>query len=179
MKEDGTAMRDVVASIESEYQRYKTMADKAMAQLGDADLLAATGEESNSIAVIVKHVGGNLASRFTDFLTTDGEKPWRARDEEFETAGATRADLLGGWERGWDVLFRTLASLTDADLTRQVTVRGEAMPVHAALHRSLAHTASHVGQIVYIAKAIRGAAWQTLSIPRGKSAEFNAAMRRP
>lgn len=171
-------MRDVVTSIEAEYHRYKTMADKAMAQLEDGDLMAASGEESNSIAVIVKHVGGNLASRFTDFLTTDGEKPWRARDEEFVAAGATRADLLAAWERGWGVLFGTLAALTDADLARPVAVRGEVMPAHAALHRSLAHTASHVGQIVYIAKAIRGAAWQTLSIARGKSAEFNAAMPR-
>lgn len=161
-------MRTFVQSIESEYARYKTMADKAIQQLSDDEIMLAPGADSNSVAVIVKHVGGNLASRFTDFLTTDGEKPWRQRDEEFETGSAARADVLGVWEKGWGVLFATLSSLTDADLAKTVTIRGEGMPVHVALHRSLAHTASHVGQIVYAAKAMRGAAWQTLSIPRRK-----------
>jgi hypothetical protein len=169
-------MRTFIQSIESEYARYKTMADKAIQQLSDDEVMLAPGADSNSVAVIVKHVGGNLASRFTDFLTTDGEKPWRQRDEEFETGSAARADVLAVWEKGWAVLFATLSSLTDADLTKTVTIRGEGMPAHVALHRSLAHTASHVGQIVYAAKAMRGGAWQTLSIPKGKSAEFNRAM---
>jgi hypothetical protein len=168
-------MRDITASIESEYRRYKTLADKAIAQVSDADLTVAIGSESNPIGVISRHVGGNLASRFTDFLTSDGEKPWRQRDEEFEPAESSRASVLDEWERGWRVLFDTLASLTDAELTRTVTIRSERMPVHVALHRSLAHTASHVGQIVYVAKALRGADWATLSIPRGKSREFDRA----
>jgi Protein of unknown function (DUF1572) len=168
-------MRNVIGSIESEYRRYMMMADKTMAQLTDDQLFIAHGSESNSVAVIVRHVGGNLRSRFTNFLAEDGEKAWRRRDEEFEAAGDTREQIMSEWEQGWAVLLNTLASLTDADLTRTVSIRLETMPVHAALHRSLAHTASHVGQIVYVAKALRGADWQTLSILRGKSAEANKA----
>ena len=162
-------MRTLVESIEAAFCSYKTLADKAIAQVGDEALFWTPSEESNSIAVIAKHIGGNLASRFTDFLTSDGEKPWRQRDEEFEAGTATRQAVLAQWERGWSVLLATLASLTDADLTRGVTVRGEPLPVHGALHRSLAHTASHVGQIIYAAKASSGKDWATLSIPRRPS----------
>jgi Protein of unknown function (DUF1572) len=171
-------MRAFTESIESEYRRYKTMADKAVAQVRDDEFFANGSDASNSIAVIVRHVGGNLLSRFTDFLTSDGEKPWRQRDDEFEQEGQTRVELLEQWERGWGVLFSTLAALSDADLSRQITIRKEPLPVHAALHRSLAHTASHVGQIVYVAKGLRGADWSTLSIARGQSAQFNKSMER-
>jgi hypothetical protein len=140
--------------------------------MNEADLAKAAGED-NSIAVIVWHIGGNLRSRFTDFLTTDGEKPWRNRDKEFEARVVTREELLAKWESGWQALFGALASLTDADLDRKVTIRGRPLAVSDALLRSLAHTSYHVGQIVYIAKSLKGTAWQTLSIPKGASAAYN------
>jgi hypothetical protein len=121
-------------------------------------------------------VAGNLRSRFTDFLTTDGEKPWRRREEEFDERRVARTELLAHWEEGWAPLLSTLKGLADEDLDRTVTVRTEPMRVHEALHRSLAHTSYHVGQIVYIAKAIRGDGWTSLSIPRGQSAAFDQAM---
>ena len=127
----------------------------------------------NSIAVLVWHISGNLKSRFTDFLTTDGEKPWRRRDEEFVARGVSRAELMAKWEDGWRVLLGTLAAMNDEDLSRPITIRQEAMPAHHALYRALAHVAYHVGQIVYLAKAARGDAWTFLTIPPGKSEEFN------
>jgi hypothetical protein len=169
-------MRAFIESVEFEYRRYKTLSDKSMAQVDDREFFATASDGSNSIAAIAKHVGGNLASRFTDFLTTDGEKPWRKRDEEFEAEGTARADVLAVWENGWRALFDTLADLSDADLNRPVVIRGEGLPVHAALHRSLAHTASHAGQIQFAAKAFRGAGWSNLSVPRGQSTAFNQAM---
>jgi hypothetical protein len=172
-------MRAIIGSIEDEYRRHKTLADKALSQVRDDEFFAATSDGANAIGVIVKHVGGNLASRFTEFLTSDGEKPWRQRDEEFEAGAMARSDVMNQWERGWSILFETLAALTDADLSKTVRIRGEALPVHAALHRSLAHTASHAGQIVFAAKAFRGSGWATLSIPRGQSAAFNASMEKP
>jgi uncharacterized damage-inducible protein DinB len=163
----------VIATITAEYRRYKSLGETAIAQLDEADLARASGED-NSIAVIVWHIGGNLRSRFTDFLTTDGEKPWRDRDEEFEARVVTRSELLAKWELGWQALFEALASLTDDDLEKNVTIRGRPLAVSEALLRSLAHTSYHVGQIVYIAKSLRGAAWQTLSIPKGASKTYNA-----
>ena len=158
--------RALVASLEREYRRYKGYAERAFEQVSDAKLKAPLGEGANSIAVLVWHVSGNLRSRFTDFLASDGEKPWRDRDSEFDDREASREEVLEKWEEGWSVLFATLAALTDADLAREVAIRGERMAVHDALHRSLAHTASHVGQIVLLAKALRGADWRTLTIPR-------------
>ncbi|HEX5106915.1 MAG TPA: DUF1572 family protein [Vicinamibacterales bacterium] len=169
-------MRNIIASIEEEYRRYKALAEGAIAQITDADLTAQGPGDSNSIAVILAHLAGNFASRFTDFLTTDGEKPWRDRDREFVPREARRQELLEAWERSWAVLFGALAPLTDDDLLRTVTIRKEALSVHDALHRSLAHTAYHVGQIVYIARASRAGDWRWLSIPPGQSAEYN---RRP
>ncbi len=154
------------------------MADRAMAQLADDQLLAHANPSDNSIAVLVSHVSGNLASRFTDFLTTDGEKPWRQREEEFVARPPRRAELLERWERGWSILFATLAELEDSDLSATVRIRGEALAVHDALHRSLAHTAGHVGQIIYLAKAARGSAWTYLTIPPGRSDEFNPHLKR-
>jgi hypothetical protein len=164
--------RSVIASTTAEFRRYKSLGEAAIAQVNEADLARATGED-NSIAVIVWHIGGNLRSRFTDFLTTDGEKPWRNRDEEFEARMVTREELLAKWESGWQALFGALATLTDTDLDREVTIRGRPLVVSDALLRSLAHTSYHVGQIVYVAKSLNGAAWQTLSIPKGASAAYN------
>lgn len=168
-------MRDLISSIEAEYCRYKALGEAAMNQLGDEALNAADGDVANSITVIVWHLGGNLASRFTDFLTSDGEKSWRNRDDEFAPRTATRAEIIAHWDRGWTALFEALAPMTDADLARTVTIRTQPLRVHEALHRSLAHASYHVGQIVHIAKQHRGAAWQSLSIPRGASAAYNLA----
>ena len=163
----------VIESVRGEYARYKKLAESAMAQVDEAQLSAASSAESNSIAQVCWHISGNLKSRFTDFLTTDGEKPWRHRDEEFEERTVSRADLLAKWEDGWTALFAALDGLSDDDLGREVTIRGQSAPVVEALHRSLAHTAYHVGQIVYLAKESAGARWSSLSIPKGQSAAFN------
>jgi uncharacterized damage-inducible protein DinB len=162
-----------IDSIRSEYLRYKALAEGAIAQIDESQLSADGPAGSNSIATICWHVSGNLRSRFTEFLTTDGEKTWRMRDEEFEPRRVSRAELLEKWEQGWTVLLASLAELTDAHLDRTVTIRSQELSVHDALHRSLAHTSYHVGQIVYIAKAFRGDGWTSLSIPPGQSASFN------
>jgi len=166
----------VLNSIGSEYRRYKGLGEGAIAQLDDADFSKPAGG-GNSIAILVWHISGNLKSRFTDFLTSDGEKPWRARDEEFIDRSVTRAQLLETWEEGWRVLFAALATLQPDDLERTVTIRTQPMAVHDALHRSLAHVSYHVGQIVYIAKALRGDTWKYMSIPPGKSEEFNRRLK--
>ncbi len=163
----------VVRSIEAEFKRYKALGEKAIAQLDGAALSAPPTGGGNSIATICWHVSGNFRSRFTDFLTTDGEKPWRKRDEEFEARAVTRDELLAKWEQGWAVLLDTLQKLSDDDLDRSVTIRGQALSVLEALLRSLAHASYHVGQIVYAAKAARGDDWTYLSIPPGKSDEYN------
>ena len=155
------------------FRYYKKLADGAMAQITDEQLCESLDSEMNSVAVIVKHMAGNMRSRWTDFLTTDGEKPDRHRDFEFEEPPATRAALLAAWEAGWACLFGALQSLTDADLTRTITIRGEAHSVMQAINRQLAHYPHHVGQIVLLAKHFAGERWQTLSVPRRGSAEFN------
>jgi hypothetical protein len=152
---------------------YKKLAERAMDQLTDEQLFEAIDGEANSIAVIVKHMSGNMLSRWTDFLTTDGEKPTRNRDGEFEEPPATRAALLATWEAGWSCVFSALKPLTDADLTRTITIRGEAHSVMQAINRQLAHYACHCGQIVLLAEHFQGTNWKSLSIPRGKSADFN------
>ena len=166
----------IVDSIRSEYRRYKQLGDSSFAQLQDSDLSAGGPGGGNSIAVICWHLSGNLQSRFTDFLTSDGEKPWRQRDEEFAARTVTRAELIAKWEDGWQALFAAIDSLQDSDLDRTVTIRSQPLTVHAALHRSLAHASYHVGQIVYLAKGFRGDAWESLSIPPGQSSSFNAKM---
>jgi hypothetical protein len=173
MDELGAAM---LAETLSTYRKYREMAEKAAAQVDDDAFFRPLSGEENSIALVMKHVGGNLRSRFTDFLTSDGEKPDRDRDGEFETAGETRADVLAAWNAGWDALFAALQSLAPGDLTRTITIRGEPHSVTQALLRSLSHTSSHVGQIVLLAKHWAGDGWRTLSIPRRGSAAFNAAM---
>jgi hypothetical protein len=152
---------------------YKKLAERATAQVPDDRLFTCIDGESNSIAVIVKHMAGNMRSRWTDFLATDGEKPSRNRDSEFEDPPATRADLLALWESGWACLFSALQPLTDADLARTVTIRGEAHSVMQAINRQLAHYPHHIGQIVLLAKHFAHENWQTLSVPRKGSAEFN------
>jgi uncharacterized damage-inducible protein DinB len=167
-------MASTVESIAGEYRRYKALAEAALSQLTDDQLVAPAPGGGNSIATICWHVGGNLRSRFTDFLTTDGEKPWRRREEEFQARSVTMAQLLEHWESGWSPLLATLAALSDADLSRTVTIRGQGLRVDEALHRSLAHASYHVGQVVSAARALRGSAWRFLSIPPGQSAAFNA-----
>ena len=158
-------MRRVIGSIEAEYRRYKALGAGAIAQLADRELSTSGGGEGNSVAVMVWHVAGNLASRFTDFLRSDGEKLWRHREEEFADRTVTRDELLVKWEQGWTVLFEALAGLTDEHLTQQVTIRGQSLAVHDALHRSLAHTSYHVGQIVYLARSLRGDDWRLPQYP--------------
>jgi hypothetical protein len=155
---------------------YKRLAERAIAQVPDEALGAAPDAESNSIAVIVKHLAGNMRSRFTDFLASDGEKPDRKRDTEFEAPPKTRAELMAVWEAGWQHVFNALSPLTDADLGRKIYIRSEAHSVTQAINRQLAHYAYHVGQIVYVAKHFAGAEWTALTIPRGKSEEFLASV---
>ncbi len=153
----------------------KRLAEGALAQLSDEEFFRVLDDgESNSIAVIVKHIAGNARSRFTDFLTSDGEKSWRKRDTEFElTKDETRASLMELWESGYKIVFDTIESLKPGDLTRTVPIRGEPHNVIQALHRANAHFAYHIGQIVFLAKHWKGTDWKTLSIPRGKSEEVN------
>ncbi len=155
------------------FRQYKSLAERAMAQVTDEQLLVAANQESNSIATIVKHMAGNMRSRWTDFLTTDGEKPGRNRDSEFVDPAATRAELMVEWEAGWACVFQALAPLTDADLSRTVTIRGEAHSVMMAINRQMAHYACHTGQIVLLAKQLGHENWHALTVPRNRSAEFN------
>ncbi|MCY4077341.1 MAG: DUF1572 family protein [Acidobacteria bacterium] len=163
--------RTLLTHIEAEYLRYKTLGEGALRQLR-AEEMVMHAAGANSVAVIVWHLAGNLESRFTDFLTSDGEKPWRHRDSEFEPRQATPASIRKKWDRGWRLLLASLRELSDDDLGRSVTIRGIALRVDEALLRSLAHVAYHVGQIVYVAKSRRGDAWQSLTIPPGRSEEY-------
>ncbi|MDX1980947.1 MAG: DUF1572 domain-containing protein [Bryobacteraceae bacterium] len=160
------------------FRYYKRLAERAMAQTSDEQLTLVLSPGANSIAIIVKHLAGNMRSRWTDFLTTDGEKPDRHRDAEFEDPPQTRHALLEMWESGWRCLFDALGPLTDADLGRAVTIRGERHSVLQAINRQLAHYCYHTGQIVALAVQMRGPDWQSLSVPRGGSADFEARVRR-
>ena len=162
-----------------EFKRLKSLGDGALSQISDEQFFACPAAGDNSVAVIVKHVGGNLVSRWADFLTTDGEKPGRNRDAEFQiTAEDDRERLLQVWERGWTLLFAALEPLRDSDLGRTLTIRSEPLTVLQAVNRQLTHYAYHVGQIVYIAKHFCGPSWRSLSIPVGRSAEFNRSPTR-
>jgi uncharacterized damage-inducible protein DinB len=156
------------------FRYYKKLAERAMQQCPDDALFESLDVESNSIAIIVKHMAGNMRSRWTDFLTTDGEKPDRNRDTEFEDAPKTRVELMKLWERGWRHIFDALEPLGDDDLVRKITIRTEPHSVTQAINRQVAHYSYHVGQIVYIAKHLARSKWQTLTVPKKKSAEFNA-----
>ncbi len=166
-------MANVIASLAAEFRRYKTLAEGAFNQLSLSELTETPPSGGNSVAVIGWHVAGNLTSRFTEFLTTDGEKPWRHRETEFAARSLTRDEFMEQWTKGWAVLFDALDHLSDASLDRPVTIRGRSMTVIEALHRSLAHVSYHVGQIVFQARARRGDAWRFLSIPPGQSEAYN------
>jgi hypothetical protein len=156
------------------FQYYKRLGESAMAQCPDEGLVALLDAQSNSIATIVKHLWGNMLSRWTDFLTTDGEKPTRDRDAEFEKPPKNRAEILDLWDAGWKYLFTALQGLQDADLTKTVKIRGEEHSVMQAINRQVAHYNYHVGQIVLLARHYAGANWKSLSVPKNKSKEFNA-----
>ncbi|MFZ0419655.1 MAG: DUF1572 family protein [Candidatus Sulfotelmatobacter sp.] len=159
-----------------QFRGNKRLAEAAVAQLKDEDLFVTLDPESNSVAILVKHLAGNMRSRFTDFLTTDGEKPNRFRDQEFElNAATTRADVLRWWEEGWAQVFATLDALKPEDVMRTVTIRGEPHTVLQAINRQIAHYASHTGQIIFLSKHLRSNDWKTLSIPRGKSEDYKTA----
>ncbi|MDH3493403.1 MAG: DUF1572 domain-containing protein [Acidobacteriota bacterium] len=160
------------------FRAYKKLAEKAMIQVSDEDFFRPLCEESNSIAVNVKHISGNLESRFTDFLTSDGEKPDRDRDSEFIIDENARDRLMERWEYAWNILFDTIESLTADDFRKNVTVRGESHTIAEALNRQLTHYAYHIGQIVFLAKHFRSANWKTLSVPRNRSAEFNEFLKK-
>jgi hypothetical protein len=162
-----------LADSQTLFRHYKKLADEAMKQVSDDQLQIVLDPEMNSIAQTVKHMTGNMRSRWTDFLNSDGEKPDRNRDSEFVDPPATRENLLASWEEGWKLVFEALEPLTDADLGRTVFIRGEAHSVMQAINRQIAHYAYHCGQIVLLAKHFRSHEWKSLSVPRNKSSEFN------
>jgi hypothetical protein len=161
--------RTYLDEVRRQFRGYKRMAEGAIEQCSDNELFRQLDAESNSIAILVQHITGNQRSRFTDFLTSDGEKPDRNRDSEFEPLVKTRDELMKRWEAGWEIVFRTLESVTPEDLVKDVTIRGESYSALRAINRQIAHYSSHIGQIVFLAKHYRSAEWKTLSIPRGKS----------
>ncbi len=166
--------KDYLNSVKKQFEYYKMLGDKTFTQLSDDDFFWQFNEESNSVAMIVKHLHGNMLSRWTDFLTTDGEKDWRNRDEEFEGVVTTKEDVLEEWEAGWQCLFDTLNALTDKDLEGIIYIRNMGHTVVEAINRQLAHYPYHVGQIVFIGKMLADDNWQSLSIPRGNSTQYNA-----
>lgn len=159
------------------FRQFKSLAERAISQATDSQLYELLDEDANSIAIVMQHMGGNMKSRWTNFLSEDGEKPWRNRDREFEQPPTVRVGLLQMWEDGWNCLFQALESLTDADLGRVVPIRGEAHSVTQAINRQVAHCAYHCGQIVLLAKHFQHAQWTSLTVPKGKSEEFNARVR--
>lgn len=161
-------------SMNRQFLYYKSLGEKAIAQIEDEKLFWQLNEDSNSIATIVKHLSGNMISRWTDFLTTNGEKEWRNRDGEFENDIKTRAEVIALWDKGWDRLFKTLNELKPDDLEKIIYIRNEGHTVMEAINRQLAHYPYHVGQIVYVAKIIKSSDWASLSIPRNKSKDYNA-----
>lgn len=155
------------------FRNYKKLADRAIEQVSDEEFFAAIDPESNPIALIVKHIAGNLHSRWKDFLTSDGEKPERNRDSEFELVEDTRESLMAFWESGWQTLFDAIEPLTEDDFSKTITIRGEPHSIIEAINRQLTHYSYHVGQIVFLAKHLKSSEWRTLSVPRNRSAEFN------
>ena len=163
-------------NIVSEFRRYKALGDKTFSQLNDEQILWAPHEDSNSIAIIVKHMVGNMRSRWTHFFTEDGEKTWRQRDLEFEDPFTTKMEMLEAWEAGWQCVFDALAEIDEHNFNTKVTIRGEEHSVIEALNRQLGHYAYHTGQIVMTAKGLLGSSWRSLSIPKGGSEDFNKTM---
>lgn len=169
-------MKDYITSARKQFEYYKMLGEKTFAQLSEEQLFWQYNEESNSIAMIVKHLWGNMLSRWTDFLTSDGEKEWRQRDAEFVNDIATIDELIDKWNEGWACLFKALDSLTTEDLTKEIYIRNEGHSVVEAINRQLAHYPYHIGQIVFIGKMICDEDWNSLSIPRGNSKAFNTEM---
>lgn len=169
-------MKDYITSARKQFEYYKMLGEKTFAQLSEEQLFWQYNEESNSIAMIVKHLWGNMLSRWTDFLTSDGEKEWRQRDAEFENDIASREELLIKWNEGWACLFKALDSLTTEDLNKEIYIRNEGHSVVEAINRQLAHYPYHIGQIVFIGKMVCDINWNSLSIPRGNSKAFNTEM---
>lgn len=161
-------------SVKKQFLYYKTLGEKAMEQLDPEQLFISTNDDTNSIAVIVKHLSGNMLSRWTDFLTSDGEKEWRNRDDEFENTIGTKEELLQLWNKGWDCLFNAINPLTDEQLTTIIYIRNEGHTVMEAINRQLAHYPYHIGQIVFYAKMLKNTNWNSLSIPKNKSNSYNA-----
>jgi hypothetical protein len=169
---------DYIADSIAIFHQYKRSAEKAMEQVSDEDFFRLIDPESNSIAIIVKHIAGNMRSRWTDFLTTDGEKPDRQRDTEFEMVpNATRVEIMQLWENGWKLVFDALTPLDEKDLTRKIFIRGEPHSVMQAVNRQVAHYANHIGQIILLAKHFKGKEFQTVSVPKNKSSEFKTAVK--
>lgn len=171
-----TASDNYLSSIKKQFRYYKSVGDRAIAQVTEEQMHWHYNDESNSIAVIIKHITGNSLSRWTDFLTSDGEKPARDRDEEFEDNTATKEELIELWNKGWDCLFNAIDPLTGDDLMHLIYIRNERHTVIEAVNRQLAHIPYHVGQIVYLAKMVSSEKWNSLTIPKGKSKEFNAGI---
>lgn len=170
-----TEINDIyLESIKKQLLYYKTIAEKAIDQLEESQLFITVNDDTNSIAVIVKHMAGNMLSRWTDFLTTDGEKEWRNRDGEFENELVTKTELLAFWNKGWDCFFYTLKSLQPEDLNKIIYIRNQGQTVVDAINRQLAHYPYHIGQIVFYAKMLKQTPWESLSIPKNKSIDYNA-----
>ena len=165
-----------ISDVYKRLRNYKDLGDKTFAQLEDEDFFFLASPESNSIAIIVQHLHGNMMSRFTNFLTEDGEKSWRNRDIEFNIVYTTKQQVIDAWEEGWGVVFDAIRSLEPEDLTKTIYIRSEPLQVYDALLRQLAHYPHHVGQILFVGKMIKDANWQSLSIPKNKSAQFNAKL---
>jgi hypothetical protein len=166
-------IQEYLSSTRQQFKQYKVMGEKTFSQLQDADLFWQYNDDSNSIAIIANHLSGNMISRWTDFLTADGEKEWRKRDQEFEPVIKTRDELLTAWEKGWACLFDGFDTIDESNFDTKIYIRNEEHSIIKAVNRQLAHCAYHVGQIVYIAKMINSESWESLSIPKGKTAEFN------
>lgn len=171
-------MSSYLVSVRQQFEYYKMLGEKTIQRLSPEQLMWSQNEDSNSVAIIVKHLHGNMLSRWTDFITTDGEKEWRHRDREFEGDINGQQDLMALWEEGWQCLFDALDTLTDQDLEHTVYIRNQAHTVMEAINRQLAHYPYHIGQIVYIGKLLCGDSWESLSIPKGKSDEFNKKLSR-
>ena len=168
---------ELLASCIKRFKEYKSLGDKTFAQLADAEMRQQPNEASNSIAIIIQHMHGNMLSRWTNFLTEDGEKVWRKRDDEFEAQSFSKEQLLGLWEDGWKVLLATLESLHEEDLLKTITIRSQPLVVIDAINRQLAHYSYHVGQIVYLGRWMKEGEWTSLSIPKGDSIAYNEKMK--
>ncbi|KZR60126.1 DUF1572 family protein [Pseudobacillus badius] len=164
--------KEYLKVVREKFQEMKNLGEKAVRQLSEEQIHWVFNEQSNSVAVIIKHVSGNMKSRWSDFLVSDGEKPDRNREQEFEDKGSTRQELMDAWEKGWEILFHALDGLEEQDLLKTVLIRGERHTVLEAIERQIVHYSAHIGQILYIGKQLKGDNWESLSIPKGKSEEF-------